>query len=369
MRISIALTLLIVISLLSLTNLLPALNAQSEPLPIAGPMIPIPINCEQRIPISSLPYTISSPGSYYVTKDLTGVAGSNGITVDADDVTLDLNGFTLRGIPGSGHGIAKNLIGERHNVRIYNGTVREWGEDGINFQNSYNCQFDDLKLYQNTSNGLASRNAVVRGCSADGNGGQGFLLHGLNSTVVACVAVENNGHGIATGGVVMNCVANSNGDDGYNLINTSTVINCNANGNVGDGLGSDSFGNTISDCSFGSNTEAGIRVSFDSTVKGCTVYSNQDSGIIANHRCHIVGNLCKGNTGAGIKVEGSGTRIDSNNTVDNKTGIEVTGTSNIIIRNSASQNTAVNYSITGGNDAGPIGSAATATSPWANLQF
>jgi hypothetical protein len=44
-------------------------------------------------PISSLPYTINAPGSYYVTRNLSAVSG-NGITINADDVTLDLMGFT-----------------------------------------------------------------------------------------------------------------------------------------------------------------------------------------------------------------------------------------------------------------------------------
>src|SRR4030095_6606576 len=53
---------------------------------------------EPRTPISTLPFTISSPGSYYVTSNLTGVAGQHGITINADNVTLDLGGFerTLR---------------------------------------------------------------------------------------------------------------------------------------------------------------------------------------------------------------------------------------------------------------------------------
>jgi hypothetical protein len=42
-------------------------------------------------------------------------------------------------------------------------------------------------------------------------------------------------------------------------------------------------------------------------------------------------------------------------------------TNNIIIRNSVSGNGANNYSIANGNDVGPVGTAATSTSPWANI--
>jgi hypothetical protein len=56
-------------------------------------------NVEPRTPISSLPYTISAAGSYYLTGNLT--ADANGILVDANNVTIDLAGFSLIG-PGSG---------------------------------------------------------------------------------------------------------------------------------------------------------------------------------------------------------------------------------------------------------------------------
>src|SRR6266446_1335538 len=49
---------------------------------------------EARAPISSLPFTISSSGSYYLTKNLNVTTG-DAITITANQVTLDLNGFTI----------------------------------------------------------------------------------------------------------------------------------------------------------------------------------------------------------------------------------------------------------------------------------
>src|SRR6266851_1180042 len=49
---------------------------------------------EPRTPISSAPYSISSPGSYYLTSNLS-VTNGDAITITANQVTLDLNGFTL----------------------------------------------------------------------------------------------------------------------------------------------------------------------------------------------------------------------------------------------------------------------------------
>src|SRR5438067_2486739 len=50
---------------------------------------------EPRQPISAIGYNITAPGSYYFTTNLTG--GTNGIVIASDNVTIDLNGFTLTG--------------------------------------------------------------------------------------------------------------------------------------------------------------------------------------------------------------------------------------------------------------------------------
>ena len=60
---------------------------------------------DARTPIPSLPFRISKSGSYFLARSLVGAQGTDGITVDADNVTLDLNGFTLRGMAGSGNAI------------------------------------------------------------------------------------------------------------------------------------------------------------------------------------------------------------------------------------------------------------------------
>jgi hypothetical protein len=53
---------------------------------------------EPRTAISSLPFTITNSGSYYLAASLSGSSGQSGITVQADNVTLDLNGFALESL-------------------------------------------------------------------------------------------------------------------------------------------------------------------------------------------------------------------------------------------------------------------------------
>ena len=46
-------------------------------------------------------FIITKAGSYYLTSNLTGETGKNGIAVQADNVTIDLNGFAV--ISGGGN--------------------------------------------------------------------------------------------------------------------------------------------------------------------------------------------------------------------------------------------------------------------------
>ena len=76
---------------------------------------------EPRTPISSLPFTINTPGSYYLTGNHTGLSSVNGITIITDIVTVDLNGFTLKGTPGSKSGVW--VDGVHQNISVKNGDI------------------------------------------------------------------------------------------------------------------------------------------------------------------------------------------------------------------------------------------------------
>src|SRR5690242_20378891 len=46
-------------------------------------------------------YTITQPGSYFLTGDVAGQAGKHGIEIEASHVSIEFNGFRLLGVPGS----------------------------------------------------------------------------------------------------------------------------------------------------------------------------------------------------------------------------------------------------------------------------
>src|SRR5208282_2069453 len=71
--------------------------------------------------------TISQPGSYYLTHNLT-VSTGDGIDINTNGVTLDLNGFTISSTATSatGYGILLNGLGAgaRTDITILNGHVK-----------------------------------------------------------------------------------------------------------------------------------------------------------------------------------------------------------------------------------------------------
>lgn len=235
---------------------------------------------EPRIPISSLPFSITAPGSYYLTGVLTGVANQNGITISANDVTVDLNGFTLVGLATSLDGI--RVSGARTNIAIHNGVVRNWGNDGIDCSSAHNSQLRDLRTSNNTFEGMQ----------------------------------------VGTGGLVVNCTSQANGEDGIDAGNGCTLIGC----------------------STSANKLSGITVDDACSVSDCSASANTQHGIAMLSSCRVVNNTCDGNgvaagTGAGIQVSGTENRIEGNNLTGNDIGLDVNASSNVVVNNSVRGNT------------------------------
>lgn len=170
---------------------------------------------EPRTPISSLPFSISNPGSYYVVTNLNAVASQNGISISSDDVTIDLNGFALRGVGGVGDGIIVTG-GSHRNVVIRNGSVIGWVRDGVSAEFAFSSQFEHLQLSGNGNAGLfTGRHCVVKDCKVIGN------TYGMS---------------VNAGSVVSDCTASTN-TQGILPANGPCVFQrCTANGNLGDGL-------------------------------------------------------------------------------------------------------------------------------------
>jgi hypothetical protein len=160
---------------------------------------------------------ITQPGSYRLTSDITVGAGSDGIRILADNVTLDLNGFTVH---GSGGSLADGISpAAQKNVEVKNGTVRGFSRHGVFAVG-------------------ASQNIRVINVRALGNSASGIELQGVGSLVDGCTATAN-GTGIRVigdGSLVINSVVRGNTTFGLVLSNTtgyrSNVLTGNPSGDV-----------------------------------------------------------------------------------------------------------------------------------------
>lgn len=204
------------------------------------------------------PFVISQSGSYRLTSNLdvtvagmqkggTAPENTTAIQVTADDVTIDLNGFTIKGPTvcsgtpvtscspsGTGKGIDGGaLIG----LAVINGTVRGMGNTAISSLGA--SLVEKVSAESNGADGIAGANMVVN-CNATSNGGTGIR----GNTLINCTAFFNGDKGIAAytvsgssvisnraGGIdaitAANCTATSNGYTGIaaNTVSASTALN------------------------------------------------------------------------------------------------------------------------------------------------
>ncbi len=227
-------------------------------------------------------------------------------------MTLDLNGFTLQGVPSSLTGI--DLEGTS-TVAVRNGVVKEWGSNGIS-GGTVDVTVEDVKAWS--------------------NGGRGFDLGQK---------------------IVLNSVsAISNGSDGIRVSLGGQIRDCFSSENVGSGVVASQA--VIEGCTVQFNSGHGIDVEVNSQVTANVVLLN--------------GTAVGGPPGgAGIRATVIGNRIEDNNLVSNDVGIRVLGPANVIVRNSV-HGSATPYDVLAGNAFGPVVPAAGVSSDtysWSNISY
>lgn len=300
---------------------------------------------EPRNIVDSLPFVISNSGSYYVSMPLEGKTNDHGITIIADDVTLDLNGFSIVGstnadwyepAPDTTY-IGVNIPNIQGNITIRNGAIRHWGQQGVRGILAKNSRIE---------------NVIVANCGST-NGYPGIDV-GVKWVMVDCVAMKNSGDGITAGGAsVRRTEARDNGRHGINI-----------------------GGGRVEDCSVRGNTHDGIRAADGTVVRNCIAESNSTNGINVVGGCLVVGNSVSWSA-VGILAENA-CRIDGNHLTQNSYGIRtISGDyKNFVIRNSVVGVTpANNYDFQDAAHAGQVlssgdlGTNFMHTNPWANFSL
>ncbi len=329
-------------------------------------------DCEGRIPIESLPYTISSSGSYYLTESLTQVGTDNGITISTSDVTLDLNGNSLMGSP-SGPTNAIIIDGVRSRINIINGIIKDWN-NGILGTSCNNSSLNNLLISDNQGEGARLNNSIsVFNCQFENNGSDGLDI-GDFGMVYDCNSSNNSFDGIETGdeSIVKNCVASGNNGSGYNLGNNINIIDCLASSNGSKGI-STGTGSIVNSCNAIANSGNGFELKSGTIAYKNNSKSNGNHGFELDSDVQITNNTADSNDSSGFYTSFSDGKIKDNHSTDNgQHGFFIDGSGNVITNNTASGNSASNYSIGISNTAGTIinsGTINTNDNPYANIEF
>lgn len=149
-------------------------------------------------PIASAPFTISQPGHYYLTRDLSVPGGQIAMTINASNVSLDLAGFTIGGNDSVGsYGIY--IAGTQSDIRITDGTVRDF-QFGVDAGDDTRVQVDGVNAVSNVRGFQLGNNNVLTNCLAEANTGTGVYIPASNTTVRSCAIMANSGDGISMAG-------------------------------------------------------------------------------------------------------------------------------------------------------------------------
>jgi hypothetical protein len=202
-------------------------------------------------PITVLPATITQSGIYCLTSDLSW-SSVNGVavTINTNDVVLDLNGHTLDNLAA---GVGTGAIGiaglQRRDVVVKNGTIRGFtravqASDSSPYLKSQRWVIEDLRVDRSTWNALqlAGRDLLVRRNVVMTTGGttayganvdsHGILVLGPGNRVidndVITVAGQGTGSGIgialgilSDGGIAMN---NRVSDSDYGFVSVVNAV-------------------------------------------------------------------------------------------------------------------------------------------------
>jgi hypothetical protein len=183
-------------------------------------------------PILSVPFVITKPGKYKLTKNLLNAGAGPAIVVATRDVVIDLNGFTLS---GQSDARAENvgITTNSPNTIIRNGTIRKFNTGISDFAGANGTIVEDVICVSQTSVGIRflAFDTVLRRVNVRNAGAQDelpseiFGIHLSGSSVVEnCVVLNIPGRDGVTANAAIRLAA------GSHVIRDTDVHRISANG-------------------------------------------------------------------------------------------------------------------------------------------
>lgn len=252
------------------------------------------------MPISSAPYAITQPGSYFLTTNLT-VATNDAIIIASDNVTLNLNGFTISSTSSAPSGVAIAVSNVQVNITILNGSI--YSTAGYTSGTGYTGQGFMYGILTGTERSVKyAYNVRVRGVTVSGCGFAGIVLYQLSS-VESCL-VYNTGigiqaqrvidstaekcrmYGVYAGDTAVNSRGKTIGDDNTCLgLYANMAINCYGRT---DGLGMGLYVSHMANACWGEGEDGEGLASYTLAIN-CYGWSRNSTGLKAD-----IANSCYG---------------------------------------------------------------------------
>jgi len=314
--------------LLSSCLLLPSAFGQGALTP-PGPPAPTMKSLAQVEPRTAITnsgaVTISQPGSYYLTTNIT-VNSGDGVTIATNGITLDLNGFTISSTEASPAGTGIMLNSGLRNITIANGFIQ--GGVTNNGGGVYSGSGFAYGIYYSS---IPPVNVLVSRVSVSGCLYHGIYVYSFDSTVVESCTVRNAGSYGILAAIIRSSAAIQCGDDaihgeqvsdcegevegtGYGIyafgaqncygvsvhgpgVNAFTAQNCYGYGLANDNFYSGLYADTALNCYGSSGSGVGV---FATTALNCSGSSNSGDGVYANTALNCYGSSGSGN---GVHVE------------------------------------------------------------------
>ena len=167
---------------------------------------------------AGFPVTITEPGSYILTSSLEVTRNADGIFIDGDTATLDLNGFGLKPVLPSFDGVSRGIYISAWNAEVRNGYVDGF-ELGVDMPlGPEGVRLSDLRIVNNRDHGVRLNGTGHRidNCTIRSNPGQGLTLGANIFSGFAALSgnvIIDNGTNVAISGGIIELSPNQCGDD------------------------------------------------------------------------------------------------------------------------------------------------------------
>lgn len=231
LRINAGLLLLVLAALIAMIGVLAA-RVEGGPLdPNTAPQSTDSV----RLPGTAIaaPTTISSPGHYYLTRNITIAGAQTAITISASDVTLDLGGFTIRGDDtlSSFAIVVTGPPGTHSRIAISNGHVVDVHQ-GVIVLNGRDVRVDNVHAFSNERGFQLGDSSAISNCTSNHNSQYGIIVSGSRSSVSNCNVIGNGHDGVFLSGqnnsvmnsrAIFNAVSNLSGEADIRVTNSSVV--------------------------------------------------------------------------------------------------------------------------------------------------